>query len=290
MVLDTLIGRAIIGREVAKQQGIADPAEQLRLGLVGGMIGSPTLGLIATAAIARQQADPTPTPPDGGTSDQAAIVPDLKGKSLDEAEAELATVGLTLAKSGAFSNEVEAGIIISQTPEPNTQVPVAAVVTLTVSLGPKTAATGVMPLVQGKAIAEAKELILAQAKGKIAENNISIVYSYAKDAQPGQVVMQDPDPGTPIEETTQPTLVVIEAIAVPDLRGKTAVQAFVELSGHKLLTTIDPQDGKGLVIQQNPAAGVEVAVFTVVELTFGPVVEGAAGHGRVASPATPTPS
>lgn len=276
MVFNSLLGRTIIGREIARRQGVSDPAEQLRLGLVGGFIGSPTVGLIATTAIARQKANQFPAtetgnPPatgGGGPAANRAIVPDLKGKSIDEATDELNSVGLKLVQVGANSNQDNVGSIISQTPEPNTSVSRNTTVTVTVNAGTVSTATGTMPLVQGKSLAEAKALILEKANGRISEANISIVFGYAKDAQPGQVVMQDPDPGTPISDSTQPTLVVIESTVVPQLEGGSMSTALLKLSASKLVPEVTEaeQDGKGKVKSQHPAPGTEVAVFTPVKI------------------------
>ena len=98
-----------------------------------------------------------------------------------------------------------------------------------------------------------------------------MVYSYAKDAQPGQVVMQDPDPGTPIDENTKPTLVVIESTKVPELKGEKFSCALVKLSAHKLVP--DVIDGEQVNMEdtvkcQEPEPGTDVAVFTPVKISL----------------------
>lgn len=74
------------------------------------------------------------------------------GATLDEATAQLQALGLVVAPEEAFSDTVEAGRVISQSPEGGAQGKRTDTVTLQVSKGPETVA---MPNLTGKQYAEA---------------------------------------------------------------------------------------------------------------------------------------
>lgn len=280
MVFNTLIGRAIIGKELAKKQGIEDPAEQLRLGLLGGLIGSPTIGLVATTAIARQQAQKEPSVPDDDTTIKEVKVPDLKAiGSFDKAKQELESVGLKAKEIGVYSSSDPEGTIVGQNPEANTFVVKATSVKVKVSRGAVTSApSAIMPLVQGKSLEEAKKEILVAGGGNIAETDISIVYGLAQgSAQPHEVIMQNPDPGSAIGAGTKPTLMVVGAVTVPPLKGMSLGEALLRLTSIQLVPEVVADHGsshetgvsKGnnlVVHDQEPADGQTVPMFSKVKL------------------------
>lgn len=269
MVFNTLVGRAIIGKELAKNQGIKDPAEQLRLGLLGGLIGSPTIGLVATTAIARQQAQKEP-PTDGNGTVNEVKVPNITDyASFDEAKQELESVGLKAKEVGVYSADAK-GTIIGQEPAADTFVVKASTVKIKISRGPATSAPkAIMPLVKGKSLEEAKKEIVAAGDGDIAEADISIVHGLAQgDVQPHQVIMQNPDPGSHIGAGTMPTLMVVGAVTVPPLEGMSLGEALLRLTSVQLVPEVVVEKGNNLVVdRQEPAAGETVPMFSKVKLT-----------------------
>ena len=129
-----------------------------------------------------------------------------------------------------------------------------------------------MPLVKGQSLKEAMAAIKASAVDDLSIESMDIVYGYAKNGDPSQVIMQNPDPGTPIDAKTKPTLVVVESVTVPDVTDMTLGEALIKLSGYKLFPEVDKSDGgisgDELIEKQDPSEGAEVAVFTPIQLTL----------------------
>ena len=75
------------------------------------------------------------------TLSQAAIasLPSFVGMTFEEAEAQAKEMGCTVKKSDSFSEEVEAGYVISQEPGEGTEISDALALVLTVSVGPEPA-------------------------------------------------------------------------------------------------------------------------------------------------------
>jgi PASTA domain len=94
---------------------------------------------VVCEAYSREEVFPDPQLP-GGTglpdSDQL-VVPDLAGLSLDEAAAQLQSLGLTVAGTHTASDEVAEGLVVSQDPVPGTFVDPGTTVTIVVSAGPE---------------------------------------------------------------------------------------------------------------------------------------------------------
>jgi beta-lactam-binding protein with PASTA domain len=83
-------------------------------------------------------------------------VPDVVGLSLDDATATLEDAGLTVRSEEVFSDDVEAGLVTAQSPQPGTRVESGAEVALSVSKGPEPAANVTVPDLSGMTRADAE--------------------------------------------------------------------------------------------------------------------------------------
>ena len=132
--------------------------EQAAVGLEAAGLGvgrtseEPTLAA-APGTVMNQMPKPGTSVREGTTVDlvvasvPSAAVPDVVGMPSSEAEAELAIAGLRVGEvDGVTSNETPEGEVLAQSPEADTEVPVASEVALEISTGPK---EGAVPDVTG---------------------------------------------------------------------------------------------------------------------------------------------
>ena len=68
---------------------------------------------------------------------ESALLPNTVGATFENAVAALGDLGFVVNKTESFSNDVEKGVVISQSPTSGTKAPVGSTVTVTVSAGPE---------------------------------------------------------------------------------------------------------------------------------------------------------
>ena len=133
-------------------------------------------------------------------------VPNVVGQAYDSAASILQGQGFAVARRDAESNQ-PAGIVINQDPSASSFVGEGAVVTLTVSKGPKQNA---VPPVENLDFATAREILLdAKFKVRVVEQDTD-----DKDLD-GNVIAQDPGPGTQAPVGATVTLTVGRFVAPP---------------------------------------------------------------------------
>ncbi|HEX2057334.1 MAG TPA: PASTA domain-containing protein, partial [Actinomycetota bacterium] len=190
------------------------------------------------------------------TGPRSFEVPEVVGESLDDARDILRDADLRIGQITEQPSDEEEGTVIAQFPEPPTKVDPGDSVALTVSSGPaEIPAPSVVGQQQDSAEAEIEGL------GLVAE-----VIPVADDAPPGEVIAQDPDPGTPMEEGDVVTITVStgpEEQTMPDVRGQDADEAEAFLEGDFGLS-VSQEDGTcaqppGTVCDQDPAPGTPVS-------------------------------
>jgi serine/threonine-protein kinase len=129
-----------------------------------------------------------------------ATVPDVVGKTGSEAEADLAVAGLRVGDvTPAYSKEVPAGAVVTQSPEGDTEVSVGSAVALEVSAGPE---QGAVPDVTGLVSVDAEDT-LESAGFKVKESS-----KESEDVAPGVVISQSPVAGTVAQDGTTVTITV----------------------------------------------------------------------------------
>jgi serine/threonine-protein kinase len=117
---------------------------------------------------------------------ETALVPDVDGKSVDDATAELEAAGLDVSVKTKLTNQHRKGTVVSTAPFPGSSVEVGDTVTLTVAKPlPK------IPNVVGKTLANAKRA-LANAGFEVGKVTLQ-----RSSQRKGTVVSQSPSGGTP---------------------------------------------------------------------------------------------
>ena len=200
-----------------------------------------------------------------GYSSGDIAVPDVKGKTLVEAEAILKDNNLDFTWKEEFDAKVPTGTVIKQSPGAGSHVKAGRKIQLTVSKG---AEPGVVPDLKGKNLAEATEMLHA---AKLAVGKVTV--QYKEGAAQGAVLSQDIEAGKKVAAGTKVDLVVNISkgqSVVPDLKGLTLSDARERLSSMGLMvgsvTTKEDSAPKGTVIGAEPEFGKVLSEGSVVTL------------------------
>ena len=178
-------------------------------------------------------------------------VPDVKGKTLAEAQRLLAERGLEPVVANRFTSSVKKGLVFDQNPDPNVSVRSDAKVTIVVSAGPE---QKTVPAVVGKPLTEATEML--KAEGFAVATKRVIDEKIPRD----QVISASPTRGTKTDKGTTVTLTVSDGpseIPVPDVRGETFDEAAARLraAGFTASRRQVPGSYGDTVVSQVPNAG-----------------------------------
>ena len=200
-----------------------------------------------------------------GYSSGDIAVPDVKGKTLVEAEAILKDNNLDFTLKEEFDAKVPTGTVIKQSPGAGSHVKAGRKIQLTVSKG---AEPGVVPDLKGKNLAEATEMLHA---AKLAVGKVTV--QYKEGAAQGAVLSQDIEAGKKVAAGTKVDLVVNISkgqSVVPDLKGLTLSDARERLASMGLMvgsvTTKEDSAPKGTVIGAEPEFGKVLSEGSVVTL------------------------
>ncbi|MCL1595265.1 MAG: Stk1 family PASTA domain-containing Ser/Thr kinase [Actinomycetia bacterium] len=213
----------------------------------------------------------------GGTpASGTVIVPDFTGVEAQTAFVTLQQeLDLKVQAIDETSDEIAAGLVIRTEPPAGSEVESKSFVTVVVSIGPEE--FGVPNLI-GENVDVARSRIEDQgfAVG-------TIEYVFTEEIDESIVMAQSPSGGTTAQPDTEVDLVVSRgpsAITVPDVSGKTADTAILELTraGLESVQTeeaFSPDVLTGFVIETNPAAGQtiprEATVIVIVSMGPEPV-------------------
>jgi serine/threonine-protein kinase len=186
-------------------------------------------------------------------------VPDLVGRTEEEARSTLDDAGLQLGEvTEEQSDDVEEGLVISQAPEAGEEVNARSRVDIVVSAGPEAA---IVPPVVG--LSEADALDALDAAGLRAE-----IIRDAADEPAGEVVAQDPGPGTEVAPGDTVTITVSEGPQgepMPNVVGQDgdAAEDFLRdefgLNVNREAETEPCAQPPGTVCRQDPESGTEVS-------------------------------
>jgi len=183
----------------------------------------------------------------------AVKVPNLIGKTKQEAERLLESAGLSLgSERSTNSDEVEAGKIVEQDPSSGEEVAKGRSVNIVISAGKKTAR---VPELVGLTLEKATE----ELNDAGLTTNVVDACDTSKDA--GIVLKQDPTQGQQVPQGSAVTISVNRAQKVPGVEGKTEQEATTALqkAGFKVeVTHVDTGGDSGTVVRQDPRAN-EVA-------------------------------
>lgn len=127
---------------------------------------------------------------------EEADVPDVVGKTPDEARTLLTAAGFVVEEDEEYDDEVEAGKIISQTPSGETKAAKGSIVTIVVSKG-KEVKVATVPDLKKKTVTEA-ESALSEVKLKLG----NVTQEYSDTIAEGKVIRQSIAAGTEVKEET----------------------------------------------------------------------------------------
>lgn len=197
-------------------------------------------------------------------------VPDVLGLSLDDATAVIEEAGLTVRSDEVFSSDVDAGLVVSQSPQPGTRVESGAEVGLSVSKGPEPAANVSVPDLSGMSRDEAETALDAAGLG------IRVVQMNSEAVPAGDVVTQAPGAGSSVAPGTTVAVVVsvgpapagTDYVDVPDVTGmeRGAAEQALEDAGFDVedLETPNSAVSEDTVFGQIPVAGQQAPKGSVV--------------------------
>ncbi|MEU3409418.1 Stk1 family PASTA domain-containing Ser/Thr kinase [Streptomyces sp. NPDC006670] len=202
------------------------------------------------------------------TSGQFTKVPNLLGKTEDQARAELSAAGLGVKKvDRKFSEAFERGTVMDSDPAGGKQIRGNGAVTLTVSRGPELVS---VPDLKGRPLEEAKAEL---TKAGLAPGIVTLAFS--QDVAQGSVISTDPAGGQKRAPDSAVALQVSKGrpVQVPNVTGQPAEQAraALEALGLKVATAPDQVNSPapaGAVANQSVAAGTQAAGGDTVTLTL----------------------
>jgi eukaryotic-like serine/threonine-protein kinase len=179
-------------------------------------------------------------------------VPDVTGKTVEEARAELKEVHLVVGEvRRIYDAEVEAGLVIRTNPPAERSLDIGSKVNLIVSKGEQPVP---VPVVDGKPQDKAEKEL--EKAGFVVG---TVTQEYSDEIHEGQVIRTTPAGGTSAQPGSTINLVVSkgpELFEVPDVRGKRIEEAIsiIENAGFRAdaKPANIPGSGPGEVLQQSP--------------------------------------
>ncbi|MGB9836601.1 MAG: PASTA domain-containing protein [Candidatus Saccharicenans sp.] len=191
-------------------------------------------------------------------NDEIVYVPDLTGKTVDQARAELQKRDLNLVVSGVqFSNDVPKGRVITQDPAAGSRIKVNRQVSVIVSSGSESVK---VPNLLGKSLEEAVSLMR-----QVGLNRGLLSQIHTPSYPAGRIIAQQPPPETEVERNGQVNFLVSQGeeepvFLMPDLIGKKIdrVLLFLKNAGFKvedIRYVYYPGLEKGLIVKQSPLSG-----------------------------------
>ncbi|MDT0000146.1 Stk1 family PASTA domain-containing Ser/Thr kinase [Listeria cossartiae subsp. cayugensis] len=204
-----------------------------------------------------------------GKSPDEVAVPDVSGKTEDQAVALLQKEGFVIGKTAEKnSDEVAEGKVINTDPAAGDMKEKGTKINLFVSIGSKKIT---MENYTGRSYTDTKALLEQQGF-----KNISSEEAYSSEVGKGMIISQTPTQGTEVvAKSTNVKFVVskgAEPITLKDLRGytKTAVEDYASSLGLKVSSKEENSDSveKGQVISQSPSAGSNVSAGDTIEIVI----------------------
>jgi eukaryotic-like serine/threonine-protein kinase len=192
-------------------------------------------------------------------------VPDVIGLRSAAAAQALQNRGFEVDVVPVTNPSVPRDRVAAQDPRANTMAPEGSTVSITVSTGPGEAP---VPAVEGLPRREAEDRI------RDAGFEPEIERAFSEDVDENRVIETSPPEGSSIELGSRVVIRVSrgpEPVAVPDVVGDSEENARSALEGAGLsVETVDEEtdaEDPGTVLEQDPAAGEEVAPGTTVTIT-----------------------
>lgn len=203
-------------------------------------------------------------------SDQSVVVPELSGKDVVYALEVLSDLGLnTKVKGSQFHPEIPKNHIISQSPDPGSEIKTGRDVRLVISKG-----------IRSVVYPNVTEMDLSMADIIIEENDLnrkSLSFAHSDEHPKGRVMTQYPAPGTKGFRGDDIDMLVsagppVQWLRMTDLKGLQLDEAIEAVENQQLTVgTIKQVDNPSLsidtVVSQDPENGFPVQAGTAVDLT-----------------------
>ena len=193
---------------------------------------------------------------------QNVTVPDVVGKSLADAKAELDKIGLGCDTSTVYSDSVDKDSIVSQSVTAGTSVTKGTVIVLQVSLGKKPVQKVVVPDILTYTLSDATSAL----------ESAGLSYRYGGD-EDGTVVAVDPAVGTEVEVGSSVAFTLqkqVKTVSVPDVSGMSGFDADDAMDDAGLVLDYDSNQPDKALSGTNPAAGTVVEVGSTVVGEYPP--------------------
>jgi eukaryotic-like serine/threonine-protein kinase len=198
-------------------------------------------------------------------------VPDVAGRTLDDAQRILATDGFTTDVTTEES-ELPEGLVIRTEPPARELVRQDTIIVIVVSAGRQQ--VGIPRSIIGDPVADARSLLESDLFGLVVQEELR------EDAvvPAGTVIDSRPSPNTFVDRGSTVVLIVSSGpgqVTVPPLRGLTEGQARNQLAQVQLQPSVTYQElppgdaNDGLVVSQNPDSPARVDRGTVVSFVVG---------------------
>jgi serine/threonine-protein kinase len=190
-------------------------------------------------------------------------VPDVTGKSAEDAENKLTMAGFAVGPARpTFDPEAEQGAVLGSTPVAGTSAPRGSKVSLRI------ADALIVPDVRGKSSKDA-ERTLEQAGFAVTVGDPA----FDADIDKGEILRTDPGPGAKVDpDDPKIFLVPSNAVPVPDLTDRTVKQATKDLDALGLTLTVSALFGAddATIWTQSPGPGGRVPPSGTVSVTAFP--------------------
>lgn len=189
-------------------------------------------------------------------------VPNVVGRSLNDARAALTNVGFAVGEVTPQSSDQPDGTVTAQDPLAGSAVAQGRRVGLKVAVAPRIA----VPNVVGRSLDDARA---ALTNAGFAVGQVTPV---ASGERPGTVVVQDPRAGAPFIRPLPAVDLTLAGVMVPNIVGKTLDSAR-RMLGDAGLNSVEkgwPRISFATVVDQNPAGGtLLVSAQSVITVTVG---------------------
>lgn len=204
-----------------------------------------------------------------GKGPEEITVPDVSGKTEDQAIALLQKDGFVIGKTAEKnSDDVDEGKVINTDPDAGEMKEKGTKVNLFVSIGSKKIT---MDDYTGRSYDDTKTLLEEQGF-----KNISSEESYSAEVDKGMIISQTPSAGSNVVAKSTDVKFVVskgaEPITLKDLRGytKTAVEDYASPLGLKVSSSEENSSSveKGQVISQSPSSGTTMNPGDTIEIVI----------------------
>lgn len=199
------------------------------------------------------------------------VVPDVTGKTYDEARQILREFGLDIEEGDqVYSDTIETGLIAQQSPDANEKVDEGMIITVYISAGES---TGEVPQLVGQYYGDDTSAYLKDSGGFTLGK---VEYAKSDEYETGQIIRQNPKAGSVAEKGTAIDIVVCKGaktvnVTVPSLTGLNIEEAKAKLRSNDLqVGAVQYEESTvysaGTVMWQQYDAGTELKKNSTVNL------------------------